>query len=398
MKKIILFGLLIFIGCMLVAGYQSGKFQFGTNSTHSASPEKTLIPDTVPELSVTTPVPTQGKVLQGHLEVSIGNYSATLPVFVDNSTVGNVSPGKPLDVSVNEGNHEVKVCDGTACVQADVRITHGIKTAVDFGDLLAMKLPKGTLVVSLGDYFASGLPVRIDNASVGTVSLGKPLNLTLSEGRHTVIVFQGNISENQSVDIQSTRLSSVDFGDRLERDVPNGTLSVSIGGYNAVGLPVFIDNGPAGNVSLGKPLTLMVGEGAHTVKVCMGLICENANVSVKFAQTSSVDFGEQLQKDAEFTKPTIRIVSSQLSGTTYTVNVEFINPDLTDHTMTATIGSGYSYIESQSEPRRTDFAKTTVSQFVKAGGRQTQQVTLYLTKGSYPIALAEPTVTDVTIE
>jgi len=59
-----------------------------------------------------------------------------------------------------------------------------------------------------------------------------------------------------------------------------------------------------------------------------------------------------LKRDAEFPVPTVQIVSTQLSGTTYTVSVEFINPDLTNHTMTATIGSGYSYIESQSEPRK----------------------------------------------
>jgi hypothetical protein len=397
MKKIILFGLLVFIGCMLVAGYQSGKFQFGTNSTHPAIPEETVISDTILVPTVNTPEPSLGEVLQEHMEVSIGNYRAELPVFVDNITVGTVSPGTPLDISVDEGHHVVKVCDGSACVQADVQVTSGIKTVIDFGERLAQDVPKGTLSVSIGSYLAAGLPVFIDNLTAGEVSSGKPLNMTVSEGRHSVRVCLGTVCEDESVAIQSARLSLVDFGERLVQDVPKGTLSVSTGGYTAVDLPVFIDNISAGEVSFARPLKLMVSEGRHTVTVCSGLVCENESVGIKFAQTSFVDFGERLKKDAEFTKPTVRIASSLLSGTTYTVNVEFINPDTADHTLTAVIGSGYSYIDSVSEPRRNDFAKTPVSQFVKAGGRQMQQVTLYLTKGSFPIA-SEPTVADVTVE
>ncbi len=368
----------------LVSIVQSGPLPEGTQATGTP-----LVPSPAPVLP-------SGEVLQGHLEISIGNYRATLPVFVDNVTVGNVSSGAPLDVSVGEGVHGVKVCDGGACSQADVRITSGIKTAVDFSELLAKNLPEDPLIVSIGNYISGSLPVFIDNTTPGEVSSGRPLNLTVNEGLHTVRVCAGRICENETVDVQSSHISSVDFGDRLERDVPKGTLSVSIGGYNAHGLPVFIDAVAVGNVSLGKVLTLMVGEGPHTVSVCAGVVCENGSVEIQFGHVSSVDFGERLKQDAEFPVPTVQIVSSQLSGSTYAVNVEFINPDVTDHTMTVTIGSGYTYIDSQSEPRKSDFAKTTVSQFIKGGGRQTQQVTLYLNKGSYPIA-SDPTVTDVTI-
>jgi hypothetical protein len=64
--------------------------------------------------------------------------------------------------------------------------------------------------------------------------------------------------------------------------------------------------------------------------------------------------------------------------------------------MTAVVGTGYTYIASKSEPRKTDFAKATVSQVVKAGSRQVKQVNLYLTKGSFPLAF-EPTLAEVTI-
>ncbi len=396
MKKIILFGLLVFIGCMLVAGYQSGKFQFGTNSSLTQNPGGTPSPGTPPVPSLTPESPT-GEVPREHLEVSIGNYGAVLPVFIDTVPVGNASPGTPLDISVDEGDHAVKVCDGSSCVEADVRIASGIKTAVDFSELLATKFPKGRLIVSIGDYPAAGLPVLVDNVSAGEVSFGRPLNMTVGEGTHTVKVCAGRICENESVDVLSAQPTTVDFGERLARDVPKGTLTVSIGGYNAVGLPVSVDTLAAGEVSLSKPLTIMVSEGRHSVTVCMDMICENESVDIQFAQHATVDFGIRLIKDAEFQKPTVQIVSSELSGSTYTVEVEFINPEVTDHTMTATIGSGYSYITSQSEPRKTDFAKTTVSRSVKAGSRQTVPVTLYLTKGSFPIA-SEPTVENVILE
>jgi len=390
MKKIVLFVLLVFIGSMLVAGYMGGRFQFDTKGNSIdvpvANPAGTPAPS--------TPVPAQGA--REHLEVSIGKYQAELPVFIDNRTAGTVSPGRPLDISVDEGQHVVKVCDGSACVQAAVQITSGIKTVIDFGDRLARDIPKGTLNVSTGSYPAAGLPVFVDNLTVGQVSLGKPLNVTVSEGLHTVKVCAGTVCETEDVEIQSARHASVDFGDRLAKSIPKGTLRVFISGYNAVGLPVFVDNLTVGEVSFNQPLNVMVSEGNHTVRVCSGMVCVNESVEVKFAQLSSVDFGERLKKDAEFLKPTVRIASSQLSGTTYTVNVEFINPDTASHNMTAVVGTGYSYITSKSEPRKTDFSKATVNSVVKAGSRQVKQVNLYLTKGSFPIAF-EPTLDEVTI-
>jgi hypothetical protein len=53
MKKIIFFGLLVFIGCMLVFGYESGKFQFEAKGT--LYPCLVGVPDfTPPELHGTS--------------------------------------------------------------------------------------------------------------------------------------------------------------------------------------------------------------------------------------------------------------------------------------------------------------------------------------------------------
>jgi len=65
--------------------------------------------------------------------------------------------------------------------------------------------------------------------------------------------------------------------------------------------------------------------------------------------------------------------------------------------MTATVGCGYSYIDSDSKDWKNEFAQNQVSKVVKAGDRQMQVVSLYLSKGSYVIA-SEPSIVDVVIK
>ena len=110
----------------------------------------------------------------------------------------------------------------------------------------------------------------------------KPLNLTTNVGQHTVRICVVDLCNNQDVMLSSSP-TTVDFGDWLKKDVVTGPLTVSIGGYNAE-LPVLLDNISVGNVSQGKPLSLMVSEGNHTIKVCVGILCQNETVEVKFAK------------------------------------------------------------------------------------------------------------------
>jgi hypothetical protein len=138
----------------------------------------------------------------------------------------------------------------------------------------------------------------------------------------------------------------------------------------------------------------MLSEGHHTVKVCVGMVCETEDVAIKFAQPAFVDFEERLKKDVQFSQPTVRIVNSFFADTTDVINLEFINPGKTDLTMTANVGCGYSYVDWNSNQRKNDFTQTPVSQFVKAGDRSTQQVILYMGKGHHVIA-NEPMIVDV---
>jgi hypothetical protein len=247
----------------------------------------------------------------------------------------------------------------------------------------ATEVKKGLLNVTVGNY-TSELPVFVDNKSAGIVSFGNPLNLTAKVGRHSVSVCIPGLCNYQSVMILSSSPTTVDFGDWL-KGVVTGPLTVSIGGYNAE-LPVLLDNMSVGNASQGKPLNLMVSEGNHSIQVCVGIICENETVEIKFAKPITVDFGERLKKVAEFSTPTVRILDTRQSGSRVTVDLEYINPTKNDLTFTTTIQCAYSYIDSTTRWREGNFKQITVTRSVKAGNSTKQSSDIVLDGGrSYMI-------------
>jgi hypothetical protein len=242
---------------------------------------------------------------------------------------------------------------------------------------------KGQLTVSIGDYPAEQpVTVFLDNVSSGDVSPGNPLNLTVDPGHHTVRICVIGACLQEEVLALSSTPSTLNFGERLKREVGSGgSLTVSIGGYTAV-LPVFVDDAGVGNASLSSPLNLKVSEGNHTVKVCVGIICENETVNVKFGRPVYIDFGERLKKDAESPTPTTRIVDTRQLDDRVTVDVEFFNPSKNDITMSTTIQVAYSYIDPQTHWRAGNSKQGTVTTQVKAGTRTVKSLDLYLTGGS----------------
>jgi hypothetical protein len=162
-----------------------------------------------------------------------------------------------------------------------------------------------------------------------------------------------------------------------------GPLVVSISGYPA-NPAVFLDNKPVGTVSPATPLNLMVTEGSHTIMVCVNSVCENENVTTRFGRQTTVDFGERLRRDMEFPNATVRIIEYFKTGDGVSVNVEFINPETSDHTIFLELSVGYSYIDDRSKIKYRDLAKATTSLFVKAGKRETKRVDVSFTgSGSY---------------
>jgi hypothetical protein len=159
-----------------------------------------------------------------------------------------------------------------------------------------------------------------------------------------------------------------------------GALRISISGYPA-NLPVMIDNQSAGMVTMEKPLDLMLDEGSHNVKVCVGAICEQDVITIAFAKKSFIDFGDRLRKVVEFPTPTARIIEYYRSGDGVAIVVEFINPSGDDLWMTAEANVGYSFISDRSGQRVGESARGKTFVKVPAGERMTDTLRLYFADG-----------------
>jgi hypothetical protein len=387
--------LFFIIGCVLIAGYISKSIPITVVSKPVTveNPKNNLTQSNLTNASV--PVQNTVSVTRspGRLLVSIGKYNAHLPVFIDDVRSGNVSAGKPLNVTVSEGNHVIKICTETFCERAEAEIKPGVKTTLDFEERLNTDAPLGLLSISIGNYPAD-IPVYIDGTSVGVIASGERLNQSIISGNHSVKVCVDTTCFGENVTVIPTALTTLDFENQLQNNFSLGPLVVSIGGFNA-DLQVFIDNSSVGTVSMGKPLNLRFPPGNYTVRVCVGKVCEEENVQVRFAKQTVVDFGDRLKADVEFPSPTARIARYSLSGTVMTIDVELINPDTKDHVFTASVSSVYSFTDSQ-RLRISDSAQGSFTRAVKAGERYTQRVTLILSGGSNVIA-NEPVVIDVSI-
>ena len=126
---------------------------------------------------------------------------------------------------------------------------------------------------------------------------------------------------------------------------------------------------------------MMLDEGNHSVKVCVGVICENETVIIVFAKKSLIDFGPRLKKDVEFPTPTVRILDYYRSGNGVAVVLEFINPSSKDLTMGAEVSVGYSYINDRNDERGGESARGKSTSVVKAGQRQTSTLNLNFASG-----------------
>jgi hypothetical protein len=96
---------------------------------------------------------------------------------------------------------------------------HGLNTTANVTDNSTSKL-KGSLRVSIsGILYPVNLSVVLDNETVGTVTPSTPLYLMVPEGNHTVIVCVSPVCEQEQVTTRFGRYVSVDFSERLQKDV-----------------------------------------------------------------------------------------------------------------------------------------------------------------------------------
>lgn len=174
---------------------------------------------------------------------------------------------------------------------------------------------------------------------------------------------------------------SVNSTGTVNTTVLKGMLRISTGGLLG-NYPVSVDKTGVGVVTPDKPITLMLEEGDHSVEVCCGVQCEKETVTIQFGKQQIIDFSERLQKNCEFSEPTVRIIGYYLTGDYIMVDVEFINPTTTSATISADLSVGYSYIESRSNNRISNAATPHLYANVPAGDRIMQTVSLSLESGS----------------
>ena len=381
----------VIMGCLLAGGC--------TTISINTTAEQPTPPDMSSNLNIipTTILPQKTNLMSinsGQLVVSIGGYNAQFPVIVDNKNSGTVTQGKPLKLNLSEGIHTIKICSGEVCETVDVNIISAITTTIDFEERLNRDLPQGLLNVSIG-YYNAIVPVYIDNSRVGNVSPGKPLSQKISAGNHSVKICIINDCYTENIDVTSQKQTLVNFESRLKNEGRMADLIVSIGGYNAQKLPVFLDNISVGVASQGDPLTIRVSTGVHEVKVCSGVVCPTKKTEVNFGKQNFIDFGDELIENAEFQEPTVRIIDYTVSGNTMILNTEFINPDIKEHTMTATFSCTYTYIDS-TRNRIGSSATGQLSRSVRAGNRTLASTNLYLS-GGHDYLPSPPVVLTVTI-
>jgi hypothetical protein len=126
----------------------------------------------------------------------------------------------------------------------------------------------------------------------------------------------------------------------------------------------------------------MLDEGNHTIKVCVGVICEHEVIRIQFAKKTFVDFEGRLRAAVEFPEPTIRLIDYYRDGDGVAVAIEFINPTTKDLFMSAEISVGYSFISSRTGQRVGESARGKTFLNVEAGDRVTDTLHIYFDDGT----------------
>ena len=234
-----------------------------------------------------------------------------------------------------------------------------------------------TILLTIGCVLASGCIAQTKKD--GNVSVSPTTTFTPFINATTVPGTNGTINATNATNV--TKLK--------------GPLRVSVSNFNA-NLSVSIDNQTLGFVTAAKPLDLSLDEGNHSVKVCLGAICEQEYAVISFAKKSFIDFGDRFKKKVEFPNPTARITDYYRDGNGVAVVVEFINPSSEDLYISAEASVGYSFIADRSGQRVGESARGKSTVRVVAGTRETDTLRLYFADGTTYI-FDPPQLLDVTV-
>jgi len=180
--KIMALFTLVIVGCILATGCIG---QIKKNTTANGTPVNStisFIPFSNATNMSTIPNVTHTPGLNGSLRVSIGALNAILPAYVDNSSIGDVSEVKPLDLMLEEGNHTVEVCCGILCEKENVSIKFGKKEIVDFSEKLHEDCEYFEPTARIDDYSTNGNLVQITVEFINPTAKTQSISAEVTNG------------------------------------------------------------------------------------------------------------------------------------------------------------------------------------------------------------------------
>ena len=210
MKLLVPFALFMMVGLILAAGCITTKNKYPVNTTtevNSSSISSTPNPGLNTTINVTANTTSE---LKGSLRVSISgiSYPVNLSVFLDNDTVGMVTPTEPLYLEVSEGTHSVMVCVDSVCEQENVITRFGKYVTIDFSDrfLRVVKFPNPTAqpTVKILDFYRNGDVVTVDMEFVNPGSADHTFSVDLSIG-YTYIDARSHIKLGDSTQARTSQ-------------------------------------------------------------------------------------------------------------------------------------------------------------------------------------------------
>ena len=158
MKNVMPVPFIILIACILMTGCV-GQIKNPTVNVSNVTPTITFIPfsNVTNITNVTNTTNTNVTTgLKGPVRISIGSWDADLPVSIDNTSAGIVTHDKPLDLILEEGNHTIKVCAGTMCLEEVVTIKFAKQQIVDFEERLIRDVVFPYPTARIVGYYPSG--------------------------------------------------------------------------------------------------------------------------------------------------------------------------------------------------------------------------------------------------
>jgi hypothetical protein len=225
MKIITLLTLLIAVGCIFATGCVAQPKKDPVNTT--VSPTNTFTPfvntTTVPGSNITNATNATNATnvtpkLKGPLRVSVGSYSTDdpLPVSIDNTSVGVVKAGFPLDLMVTEGNHSVVVCVGVICPEKFTTVVFAKSSYLDFEEILRSRAEFSKPVIRILRSYKNGDGVGVELEYINPTNKDLTMSAELSVG-YTYIDGRTNIRMGDSVRSKATEW--VEAGRRVTRTV-----------------------------------------------------------------------------------------------------------------------------------------------------------------------------------